>query len=325
MMHGRRSSPREPMQEAGGPMATPAEAPCSAVARRVWSGRCGGNGRIVTSAPTMTNVLALPVAYVPSHATTSLFSSLRQRRPPSEDDWPHNEFDFEPYVKRELQIRLESDDEVCPRFERHRRCELGGRCTLRHCVTPSPHVPALLGREGSRRTVCKHWLRSLCKKGDLCDYLHEYDLRRMPECRFYSTFGYCHSGDECLHVHIEPEVKRRRCERYARGFCELGMLPALTQAPSAPRNMCGASRARTTSLAFARWGRSATLASAYTRLTQHQGADSHARVARRDAPTHAPAAVDGRGIRWRPRHPGGANGSSHWTCDRASQALGRCG
>ncbi|WFD17960.1 RNA-binding component of cleavage and polyadenylation factor [Malassezia caprae] len=170
----------------------------------------------------MSNVLALPVAYVPSHATTSLFSSLRQRRPPSEDDWAHNEFDFEPYVKRELQIRLESDDEVCPRFERYRRCELGGRCPLRHCVTPSPHVPALLGREGSRRTVCKHWLRSLCKKGDLCDYLHEYDLRRMPECRFYSTFGYCHSGDECLHVHIEPEVKRRRCERYDRGFCEMG-------------------------------------------------------------------------------------------------------
>jgi hypothetical protein len=29
---------------------------------------------------------------------------------------------------------------------------------------------------GKRRTVvCKHWLRGLCKKGDLCDYLHEYD------------------------------------------------------------------------------------------------------------------------------------------------------
>ena len=58
----------------------------------------------------MTNVLALPVEYVPSHATTSLFSSFRQRRPPSDDDWAHNEFDFEPFVKNDLQIKLETDD-----------------------------------------------------------------------------------------------------------------------------------------------------------------------------------------------------------------------
>jgi len=39
---------------------------------------------------------------------------------------------------------------------------------------------------GKRRTVvCKHWLRGLCKKGDLCDYLHEYDEDKMPICQFY--------------------------------------------------------------------------------------------------------------------------------------------
>ena len=39
---------------------------------------------------------------------------------------------------------------------------------------------------GRRRTVvCKHWLRSLCKKGDLCDFLHEYDEDKMPICQFY--------------------------------------------------------------------------------------------------------------------------------------------
>ena len=26
----------------------------------------------------------------------------------------------------------------------------------------------------SRKVVCKHWLRGLCKRGDACDYLHEY-------------------------------------------------------------------------------------------------------------------------------------------------------
>ena len=167
------------------------------------------------------HILALPVDYVPSHATTSLFSSLRQRRPPSDDDWPHNEFEFEPFVKRDLQIKLETNDQLCPRLK-HGRCELGSQCTLRHCITPSPAIPTSQSRDVSRRTVCKHWLRGLCKKGDLCDYLHEYDLRRMPECRFYATFGFCNSSDECLYIHIDPSVKRRRCERYERGFCELG-------------------------------------------------------------------------------------------------------
>ena len=171
----------------------------------------------------MTNVLALPVEYVPSHATTSLFSSFRQRRPPSDDDWAHNEFDFEPFVKNDLQIKIETDDQTCPRFQRGRgTCHLGGACTLRHCITPSPPIPTNQTRDVSRRTVCKHWLRGLCKKGDMCDYLHEYDLRRMPECRFFATFGFCNSTEDCLYVHIEPSVKRRRCERYERGFCELG-------------------------------------------------------------------------------------------------------
>ena len=39
---------------------------------------------------------------------------------------------------------------------------------------------------GKRRTVvCKHWLRGLCKKGEMCDYLHEYDEDKMPVCQFY--------------------------------------------------------------------------------------------------------------------------------------------
>lgn len=168
----------------------------------------------------MSNVLAVPVDYVPIHATSSFFSSVRQRRLPSEGDWQHNEFSFEPFVKRELAIRMDTDDEVCPRYARG-HCDLQSRCPLRHMVTPSPAVPTLT-REDMRRTVCKHWLRGLCKKGDACDYLHEYDLRRMAECRFYATYGFCSAGDECLYVHIEPSVKLYECEAYQRGFCPAG-------------------------------------------------------------------------------------------------------
>ena len=37
--------------------------------------------------------------------------------------------------------------------------------------------------------MCKHWLRGLCKKGDQCEFLHEYDMSKMPECYFYARFG----------------------------------------------------------------------------------------------------------------------------------------
>ena len=35
----------------------------------------------------------------------------------------------------------------------------------------------------------QHWLRGLCKKGDQCEFLHEYDMSKMPECYFYSRFS----------------------------------------------------------------------------------------------------------------------------------------
>ncbi len=44
-------------------------------------------------------------------------------------------------------------------------------------------------RPGGRHTiVCRHWLRDLCMKGDKCDFLHQYDLARMPECAQWSRF-----------------------------------------------------------------------------------------------------------------------------------------
>ena len=69
-------------------------------------------------------------------------------------------------------------------------------------------------------TVCKHWLRGLCKKGDACEFLHEYNLRRMPECWWYAKYGYCSAGDECLYAH--PKERKAECPDYNRGFCKLG-------------------------------------------------------------------------------------------------------
>jgi cleavage and polyadenylation specificity factor subunit 4 len=74
--------------------------------------------------------------------------------------------------------------------------------------------------------VCKHWLRGLCKKGENCEFLHEYNLRRMPACTNYARYLSCPNGDDCLYQHVPPEAKRPLCPWYERGFCPLGPLCA---------------------------------------------------------------------------------------------------
>lgn len=112
----------------------------------------------------------------------------------------------------------------------------GAMCPFRHI-------------SGEKTVVCKHWLRGLCKKGDQCEFLHEYDMTKMPECYFYSKFGsvicrfpfkcdricsakillmcrVCAAGEcsnkECPFLHIDPESKIKDCPWYDRGFCKHG-------------------------------------------------------------------------------------------------------
>ncbi|CAE7377858.1 CPSF30, partial [Symbiodinium pilosum] len=72
------------------------------------------------------------------------------------------------------------------------------------------------------RTVCRHWLKGLCMKGDKCDYLHQFDLNRMPECLFFLKTGKCYDQD-CLFKHVAAS-ERQECPRYRMGFCRLGPL-----------------------------------------------------------------------------------------------------
>ncbi|TKY88070.1 hypothetical protein EX895_003166 [Sporisorium graminicola] len=144
-------------------------------------------------------------------------------------DFIHNEFSFEQHIKDSLNVKLDNDAQLCPDYSERLQCPRGASCPRRH-VKPShlnflPQGSTAL-RDPNKRTVCKHWLRGLCKKGDQCDYLHEYDMRRIPECRFYATFGFCNSGDDCLYLHVDPAIKRRECEKYNRGFCPKGPLCA---------------------------------------------------------------------------------------------------
>ncbi|XP_051133567.1 30-kDa cleavage and polyadenylation specificity factor 30 [Andrographis paniculata] len=75
------------------------------------------------------------------------------------------------------------------------------------------------GRRSFRQTVCRHWLRSLCMKGDACGFLHQYDKSRMPICRFFRLYGECREQD-CVYKHTIEDIKE--CHMYKMGFCPNG-------------------------------------------------------------------------------------------------------
>uniref|UniRef100_A0A0V0IR48 Putative cleavage and polyadenylation specificity factor CPSF30-like n=1 Tax=Solanum chacoense TaxID=4108 RepID=A0A0V0IR48_SOLCH len=74
-------------------------------------------------------------------------------------------------------------------------------------------------RRSFRQTVCRHWLRSLCMKGDACGFLHQYDKSRMPICRFFRLYGECREQD-CVYKHTIEDIKE--CNMYKLGFCPNG-------------------------------------------------------------------------------------------------------
>ena len=116
---------------------------------------------------------------------------------------------------------------------------------------PEQLAPGFRADPRRHKVVCKHWLRGLCKRGDDCDFLHQLDKDRMPECWFFTQFGECNNKD-CIFLHLRPEDKVRaphlwlpdapssrgpiltihptctpapqvqECPWYARGFCKHG-------------------------------------------------------------------------------------------------------
>ncbi|KAK5657124.1 hypothetical protein OQA88_3652 [Cercophora sp. LCS_1] len=126
-------------------------------------------------------------------------------------------FTFTPFLQRTHQHSLPSSRPICKSYASG-SCPLKSHCPDRH--PSSTHPTTSTSSFGS--LVCKHWLRGLCKKGESCEFLHEYNLRKMPECNFFVRNGYCSNGDECLYLHIDPSSRLPPCPHYERGFCPLG-------------------------------------------------------------------------------------------------------
>ncbi|OAA62690.1 mRNA cleavage and polyadenylation specificity factor complex subunit [Niveomyces insectorum RCEF 264] len=136
---------------------------------------------------------------------------------------PHYTFAFTPFLQTAYHHSLPPDRPICKAYSAG-HCPLGARCPDRHVSSMSSGGGGRDGGGGGFTSlVCKHWLRGLCKKGEGCEFLHEYNLRKMPECNFFLRNGYCSNGDECLYLHIDPRSKLPPCPDYdRRGFCALG-------------------------------------------------------------------------------------------------------
>ncbi|KAI5843724.1 hypothetical protein BZA05DRAFT_410465 [Tricharina praecox] len=124
-------------------------------------------------------------------------------------------FAFNSFLRKEYRFGLDPTRKTCPLFLQG-HCPLGNSCLDKHFLSTNNSSSSF------NNLVCKHWLRSLCKKGEGCEFLHEYNLRKMPECNFFVRNGYCSNGEECLYLHVDPESRIPRCQRYDNGFCELG-------------------------------------------------------------------------------------------------------
>ena len=74
------------------------------------------------------------------------------------------------------------------------------------------------GIRGKYSVVCRHWLRDLCMKGDKCDFLHQFDLEKMPECSQWARHGRCYEKD-CEFKH---DAEKMECLKYKFGFCKSG-------------------------------------------------------------------------------------------------------
>ncbi|KAL0266114.1 UNVERIFIED_CONTAM: hypothetical protein PYX00_011830 [Menopon gallinae] len=114
-------------------------------------------------------------------------------------------FDFEDYVENVLGLR-EEEETYCTDYQKN-------RCFRKHCT--KQHIKL------EKAVVCKHWLRGLCKKNNQCEFLHEFNLKKMPECWFYSKYGECSNAD-CIFLHVDLNSEYRECLWYKRGFCRHG-------------------------------------------------------------------------------------------------------
>eukprot|EP01064_Diplonema_japonicum_P035586 TRINITY_DN7766_c2_g2_i1.p1 TRINITY_DN7766_c2_g2~~TRINITY_DN7766_c2_g2_i1.p1 ORF type:complete len:375 (+),score=64.23 TRINITY_DN7766_c2_g2_i1:58-1125(+) len=124
-----------------------------------------------------------------------------------EERFADMEVDFE----RALPPEQVSKRNICFDYQSG-NCTRGNLCPYKHSFT---------NRSKTQDEVCKYWLRGLCKMGVDCEFIHEYQMTKIPECFYYQRFGEC-SNPECVFRHVSMDDKVPECAAYQRGFCRYG-------------------------------------------------------------------------------------------------------
>jgi cleavage and polyadenylation specificity factor subunit 4 len=63
-----------------------------------------------------------------------------------------------------------------------------------------------------------YFAKNACLKGDKCTYAHDLN-KPAPDCKTWMKIGLC-AKYNCQFEH--PEVIKKECPYYSRGFCKLG-------------------------------------------------------------------------------------------------------
>jgi hypothetical protein len=83
--------------------------------------------------------------------------------------------------------------------------------------TNTPAPPQRAFKKIHKRVVCRYWLNNNCSKHDACEFLHEFNPDRMPDCRK----GAACKDPSCFFQHPKKESKPL-CPNYEAGFCSFG-------------------------------------------------------------------------------------------------------
>jgi len=103
-----------------------------------------------------------------AHKSTHAISYADRILSPSPTQNPASGFAFNDFLRKEYRFGLDPSRKTCPLFVQG-HCPMGNSCPDKHAVSSA-----------FNNLVCKHWLRSLCKKGEGCEFLHEYNLSVLP-------------------------------------------------------------------------------------------------------------------------------------------------
>ena len=125
------------------------------------------------------------------------------------DEFDDVVFDFEPFIT-----------EILPPLActGHHQTAEARKAAIDQAAVSAPEGMSRQKLDEKYRTiVCRHWLRGLCMKGESCEFLHQYDMARMPVCRWGEN---CKVKD-CPYKHVAEDDKPQ-CVFYQQGFCVHG-------------------------------------------------------------------------------------------------------